>query len=108
MNKPQSVSDATFEGQVLNSQKPVLVDFWAAWCAPCHAIAPILEDIAKEHGDKIDVVKLSTEENTATPAKYQITSIPTLMLFVDGEVHKTMIGMQSKLALEMQLEDYLK
>ena len=107
MHATRPVTDDTFEREVLQSEKPVLVDFWASWCPPCHAIAPILEQFAGEHADKIDVVKLSTEENQITPAKYRIMSIPTLMVFQNGEVKKTLIGAIPKAALEAELADYI-
>ncbi len=80
------ISDANFEEQVLNSGSPVLVDYWAEWCGPCKMIAPLLDEAADEYADRLTVAKLNIDENPNTPAKYQIRSIPTLMLFKDGEV----------------------
>jgi thioredoxin 1 len=86
------VTDGTFEEEVINSQLPVLVDFWAVWCGPCKMVAPILEDLAQNYGDKLKVVKLNVDENREVPAKYGIMSIPTLLLFKGGEVKETIIG----------------
>ncbi len=90
------VSDASFEDEVLKAEGPVLVDFWAEWCGPCKMIAPILNDIATEYLDKIKVAKLNIDENPATPPKYGIRGIPTLMLFKNGAVEATKVGAVSK------------
>ena len=90
------VSDATFETDVLKSTQPVLVDYWADWCAPCKMIAPILEEIAVEYAGKIKVAKLNIDQNPATPPRYGIRGIPTLMLFKDGNVEATKVGALSK------------
>lgn len=107
MTATKTVTDATFEQEVLASQKPVLVDFWASWCPPCLAIAPNIEHVANNYADKIDVAKLSTEENQDIPAKFDITSIPTLMVFQGGEVKKVLRGFQSKMQLEDGLADFI-
>lgn len=86
------VSDDSFEEEVLKSELPVLVDFWAAWCAPCHMIAPALENLAQTYKDKMRVVKFNVDENPKTPANYGILSIPTLLLFKGGELKETIIG----------------
>jgi thioredoxin 1 len=87
-----NVSDNSFEEEVLKSELPVLVDFWAVWCAPCHMVAPSVENLAQSYKDKLKVVKLNVDENPKTPANYGILSIPTLLLFKGGELKETIIG----------------
>ncbi len=94
-----TITDATFEQQVLKSTKPVLVDFWAVWCGPCQMQGPIVEDVARQIGDKAVVGKVNVDENPQTSQKYGIMSIPTLMIFKSGAVVKQFIGVQSKEAL---------
>ncbi|MFC7305952.1 thioredoxin [Streptomyces monticola] len=101
-----TVTDADFDEKVLNSDKPVLVDFWAAWCGPCRQIAPSLEAIAAEH-DEIIVAKLNIDENPATAAKYGVMSIPTLNVYKGGEVAKTIVGAKPKAAIVRDLEDFI-
>ena len=107
MSAARSVTDSTFESDVLNSEKTILVDFWAEWCGPCRAVGPILDQIAAEHSDKIEIVKLNVDENPQTAAKYQITSIPAMKVYQGGEVVKTVIGAKPKPALEADLAAYL-
>ncbi|MGN6126710.1 MAG: thioredoxin [Humibacter sp.] len=108
MSTAKSVTDATFESEVLKSEKTILVDFWAEWCGPCRAVSPILDQIAAEHADKIDIVKLNVDDNPQTAAKYQITSIPAMKVYQGGEVVKTVIGAKPKPALEADLAAYIK
>ena len=96
----EKVSDASFEADVLKSSEPVVVDFWAEWCGPCRMIAPALEEIAGQMGDKVKIVKLNVDENPATAAKYGIMSIPTLMLFKNGELASRQVGASPKQKLE--------
>ena len=107
MSAATPVTTANFEELVLNSSTPVLVDFWSEWCGPCRAVGPILDEIANEHGDKIKIVKLNTDEESAIAIKYGITSIPTLNVFVNGEVVKTIIGAKPKPALLKELEGFI-
>lgn len=95
-----NVTDADFDKEVLQSQLPVLLDFWAPWCAPCKMIAPILESIASEYQGKIKIVKINVEENSQTPAKFGIRQIPTLMIIKNGEAAATKVGTLSKGQLE--------
>jgi len=94
------VSDATFESEVLKAKSPVVVDFWAEWCGPCRMIAPALEEIAGSLGEKVKIVKLNVDENPQTAAKYNIQSIPTLMIFKDGSMSSRQIGAAPKQKLE--------
>ncbi len=98
-DKILQTSDATFASDVLESDIPVLLDFWAEWCGPCKMIAPLLESAADEYGDRVKIVKINIDENPNTPPKYGIRSIPTLMLFKDGTVHGQKLGAMSKSAL---------
>lgn len=107
MSSARDVTDQTFDTEVLSSEKPIMVDFWAEWCGPCRAVSPILDQIATEHSDKIDVVKLNVDHNPETAMKYQITSIPTMKVFRGGEVVKTVIGAKPKPALEADLQEFL-
>ena len=103
----RSVTEANFDQEVINNEKTVLVDFWAEWCGPCRAVSPILDQIAAENSDKLDIVKLNVDEHPALAAKYQITSIPAMKVFQKGEVVKTVIGAKPKPQLEKDLAEYL-
>jgi len=102
-----AVTDETFETEVLKADKPVLVDYWAEWCGPCKMIAPILTEVAEEYADKLKIAKLNIDENAATPPKYGIRGIPTLMLFRNGNVEATKVGALSKSQLAAFLDDNL-
>jgi thioredoxin 1 len=103
----KKVTDETFEADVLNNDKPVLVDYWAEWCGPCKMVAPVLEAIAEEHGDKLDIVKLNVDDNPVITQKYGILNIPTLGVFKNGEVVKELVGARSKSALLRELADFI-
>ncbi|MDO9462591.1 MAG: thioredoxin, partial [Deltaproteobacteria bacterium] len=90
------VSDSSFETDILKSDKPVLVDFWAAWCGPCRAIAPVVKELAEEYADRLKVAKMNVDENPATPSKYGIRAIPTLLFFKDGKLADQITGAVSK------------
>ncbi len=101
------LSDASFEAEVLKSETPVLVDYWAEWCGPCRMIAPILDEISTDYDGRLKVAKLNIDENAATPPKYGIRGIPTLMLFKNGQVHATKVGALSKSQLTAFLDSNL-
>ena len=101
------ITDASFDSDVLNADKPVLVDYWAEWCGPCKMLAPILEEVAAEYGDKLTVAKLDIDNNPNTPPKFGIRGIPTLMLFKDGDVAGTKVGAMSKSQLMAFVEEHL-
>ena len=101
------VTDSTFEKEVLNAKEPVLVDFWAAWCGPCRTIAPVIEELSSEYEGRFKVRKLNVDENPVIPAQYRLRSIPTLMLFKDGELKETTVGSQSKTQLASVIDRYL-
>jgi thioredoxin 1 len=103
----RAVSETTFDAEVLQSARPVLVDFWAEWCGPCRMVSPILDQIATENIDKLDIVKVNVDENPGLAMKYQITSIPALKVFKGGEVAQTIIGAKPKAALEADLAAFL-
>ena len=101
------VTDATFTSDVLQSDKPVLVDFWAEWCNPCKLVAPVLEEIANEHGEKLQVVKLNIDENPETARAYQVMSIPTMAVFSGGQLVKTIVGARPKAAILRELTEFV-
>ena len=102
-----AVTDATFKDQVLESSGPVLVDFWATWCGPCRAVAPVLEELSGQYDGKLKIVKLDTDANPQTTAKYGITSIPSMYVFQGGEVVKTIVGAVPKPKLVKELDPFV-
>lgn len=96
MSNIQAISDSNFENEVIESKMPVLVDFWAEWCGPCKAITPILEDLAAKLNNQVKIVKLDVDANPATPPKFGVRGIPTLILFKDGQVKATQVGLLQK------------
>ena len=107
MGATKKVTDETFELEVLKSEKPVVVDYWAEWCGPCRQVAPVLEEIATEHADKINVVKINIDENPQVAQRYGILQIPTLNVFSGGEVVKQVIGAKPKSALLRDLAEFI-
>ena len=102
------ITDDTFEQEVLRQDKPVLVDFWAQWCPPCHMIAPVLEEIAAEPAGSLAIRKINTDENPVSMRDYQVMSLPTLMLFRDGKPVRAFVGARPKAALLTELDDALR
>ena len=103
----KTVTDANFEAEVLQSEVPVLVDYWAAWCGPCKMIAPLLDEAAQTFEGRVTIAKLNVDENPDVPAKYGVRGIPTLMLFKNGEAAVTKVGAMSKSQLNSFLEEFL-
>ena len=103
----KAVTDASFAADVLQSDKPVLVDFWAEWCGPCKMIAPILDEVSKDYDGKLRIAKMNVDENRDVPAKYGIRGIPTLMLFKDGQLAATKVGALSKAQLTAFIDSHL-
>jgi thioredoxin 1 len=105
--EPLPVSDANFEQEILKSDIPALVDFWAAWCGPCRAIAPVVEELAQEYQGKVKVAKMNVDENAKTPAKYGIRAIPTLIIFKGGQIVEQITGAVSRAVIETALKKAL-
>jgi len=101
------ITDANFEAEVLNSDKPVVIDFWAEWCQPCKRIAPIFKDLADQYGDQVKIAKMDIDANPATPGKYGIRAIPTVLAFKNGEVVEQLQGQRPKADFEAQIKNLL-
>jgi len=101
------VTDDNFENEILKSDIPAMVDFWAEWCGPCKMVGPVVEELAKEYAGKVKIGKMNVDQNRQTPAKYGIRAIPTLILFKDGNVAQTIVGAQPKSAIEEELKKLL-
>ena len=102
-----AITDDSFEQQVIQSNVPVIVDFWAQWCGPCKALAPVLEEVAKQYEGKVKFVKLDVDQNSSTPPKFGVRGIPTLMVFKEGQVKGTQVGLVNKADLAKFIEDHI-
>jgi thioredoxin 1 len=107
MGEIKAVTDESFEAEVLRSPRPVIVEYWAEWCGPCRMVGPVLAEIAEEHAEKLDVVKLNIDENPATAQKYQIMAVPMMNVFSGGEVVKQVLGAKPKSALLRDFSDFI-
>jgi thioredoxin 1 len=107
MTAPMTIDDATFEAEVLNAKKPVLVDFWAPWCGPCRLVSPVVEAVGEAHAEKITTAKVYTDENQQLAMRYSIFSIPTLIVFKDGREAARLVGYMPQAAMEDRLSEFL-
>ncbi len=107
MAKILDITDATYDEEVLNAEQPVLIDFWAEWCAPCRQLAPVIKELAEEYGDRLRVAKVDADANTETAAKLQIRALPTLLFIKDGQVKGSLVGNQPKSKIQEQIEALL-
>ncbi len=107
MSNAIDINDSTFEAEVLNSDKPVVVDFWATWCGPCRKLSPVLDDIATEFGDKVKFVKVNTDENLKTAKDYAISGLPSLLVFKDGKAVERLVGLMPKSSIISNIEKHM-